>query len=147
MFSFQQISQQRATLSTPRRGTVMKAQSSKGLKLSAQAQAQLVKQAESSNTDKASSRQRSSHRGRGSGRGGRGSGGRGGRGGRGGHRRPLTREALDRELDDYLMKDAERARAKLDEDLDAYMMDVQMENANNATETAPTTAATGSTTV
>jgi hypothetical protein len=136
MFSFQQISQQRATLSTPRRGTVMKAQSSKGLKLSAQAQAQLVKQAESSNTDKASSRQRSSHRGRGS-----------GRGGRGGHRRPLTREALDRELDDYLMKDAERARAKLDEDLDAYMMDVQMENANNATETAPTTAATGSTTV
>ncbi|RKP26656.1 hypothetical protein SYNPS1DRAFT_27669 [Syncephalis pseudoplumigaleata] len=57
--------------------------------------------------------------------------GRHGRGGqRGGSRRtskPLTKEQLDRELDNYVMRDNEMARNKLDSDLDAYMADVQTE--------------------
>ena len=52
---------------------------------------------------------------------GRGRGGhRGGRGGRGGGRAP-SREALDMDLDNYMMKDTKVAKANLDNELDAYM--------------------------
>jgi len=58
-----------------------------------------------------------SHRGR---RGGFG----GGRGGRGGRRQRLKSASdLDKELDQYMLKDKEFATKKLDADLDAYMND------------------------
>ncbi len=54
-------------------------------------------------------------------------GGRGGRGRRGGKGAP-SQEALDKELDSYMMKDPKSAMAKLDEELDSYMegQDVEM---------------------
>jgi len=61
----------------------------------------------------------------------RGSGFRGryrGRGrGRGGHsgRGKVTRENLDADLDKYMMKDPVVAKNRLDDELNAYMMDVE----------------------
>lgn len=47
------------------------------------------------------------------------------RGGRGGFRgRPLNKDDLDKELDSYMMKDPKTATAKLDDELDEYMEEV-----------------------
>ncbi len=66
----------------------------------------------------------------GSRRGGATAGGRGGsRGGKAGRGRrgkgaPVTKENLDKDLDDYMMKDTKTAKVNLDADLESYMMGV-----------------------
>jgi hypothetical protein len=64
-------------------------------------------------------------------RGRRGGAGRNQRGGSGRRsNKPMSKEQLDQELDNYIMRDGELARTKLDNDLDAYMADVQTEGGN-----------------
>jgi hypothetical protein len=46
-----------------------------------------------------------------------------GRGGKRGGPGP-TQDALDKDLENYMMKDTEYAKSKLDNDLDEYMKDV-----------------------
>jgi C-terminal duplication domain of Friend of PRMT1 len=54
--------------------------------------------------------------------------GRGGRSGRG----KVTRENLDADLDKYMMKDPVVAKSRLDDELNAYMMDVEPTSAQPA---------------
>ena len=70
-----------------------------------------------------SGRGRGGRVGRGQRRGGSRGGGRGstrGSGRRGNARKPLTQDALDNDLDNYMMKDPEVAKARLDQEMDAY---------------------------
>lgn len=55
------------------------------------------------------------------GRGGRARGGRGGGRGGGRDRKPPSKEALDAELESYMLGDKDTAKSKLDEDLEEYM--------------------------
>lgn len=49
-----------------------------------------------------------------------------GRRGRGrGRRVPMSAEKLDKDLDQFMMKDPQVAKTRLDKDLEGYMMDVE----------------------
>ncbi|KAJ3287185.1 hypothetical protein HK104_008724 [Borealophlyctis nickersoniae] len=61
-------------------------------------------------------------------------GARGGRGGRGrGRGAPASKEALDKELESFMMKDPQSAASKLDEELESYMMEAAGEENGDAT--------------
>ncbi|KAI9594281.1 hypothetical protein BDF19DRAFT_423703 [Syncephalis fuscata] len=111
---FQQISQQRVS-----HAQTMKPKSESNLRLAPQLGAKVRGQQQQKLRTAAGQRPTNASRAAGRGRRGRS------QRGTGRQAKPVTKEQLDRELDNYAMRDTELARNKLDNDLDAYMADIQ----------------------